>query len=159
MLLGGLWHGASWNFVIWGGIHGLMLCLHRPFTQGMRTSADGEYEFSWKSVLLFQLVCLAWVFFRAPTLDAAIIVLRSIASLPSAALSGAVSPARLAIALLASPLLLWVYSVATRARRTAENFEPRSLTEAIAYGSGMATLASCMAVFAAPAAPFIYFQF
>jgi D-alanyl-lipoteichoic acid acyltransferase DltB (MBOAT superfamily) len=160
MLLGGLWHGASWNFVIWGGIHGVMLALHRAFARDERTkAAAGENAFSWKSVALFQLVCLAWVFFRAPTLDAAVTVLHAIFSLPGAALAGAVSPTRLAIALLASPLLLGVYSVATRARRDVELLEPATLTGAMAYGSAMGALVSGLAAFAAPAAPFIYFQF
>jgi D-alanyl-lipoteichoic acid acyltransferase DltB (MBOAT superfamily) len=160
MLLGGLWHGASWNFVIWGGIHGVMLALHKAFARDERAKpAADEYAFGWNSVLLFQVICLAWVFFRAPTLDVAVTVLRSIFSLPSAALSGAVSPARLSIALLASPVILALYSVATRARRAAERLEPATLTEAVAYGSAMGALVSGLAIFAAPAAPFIYFQF
>ena len=68
MLLGGLWHGAAWNFVIWGGIHGAMLMLHRAL--GGRTDPetplglrDAPRIFLW-----FNLVTLAWVFFRAPTL-------------------------------------------------------------------------------------------
>jgi len=68
MLLGGLWHGASWNFVIWGGIHGGMLAAER--LHGKR----GFVEFlpSWIRVLLtFMVVTVAWVFFRAPDLPTA----------------------------------------------------------------------------------------
>lgn len=62
MLLGGLWHGASWNFVIWGGGHGVWLALERlcPF------SFPNKKVFHWlKIVLVFHGVCLLWIFFRA----------------------------------------------------------------------------------------------
>ena len=59
MLLGGLWHGASWTFVIWGGLHGAFLIVERL----SRNSALGQII---QSVpITFLLVCIAWVFFRA----------------------------------------------------------------------------------------------
>jgi len=65
MLLGGLWHGASWNFMIWGGIHGFLLSV-----EGMRRDRITEVA-AWQNplrvLLTFALVCLAWVFFRAKT--------------------------------------------------------------------------------------------
>jgi alginate O-acetyltransferase complex protein AlgI len=73
MLLGGLWHGASWNFVIWGGIHGLILVLHR--TLGRR-SVDLDAPLSLRDLprvlVVFHAVCLAWVFFRAEDFDSAL---------------------------------------------------------------------------------------
>ncbi len=72
MLLGGLWHGAAWNFVIWGGLHGLLLVLHRKFG---RQSGDVDAPLMRSDVLrivvLFNCVCLIWIFFRAPDLAAA----------------------------------------------------------------------------------------
>jgi alginate O-acetyltransferase complex protein AlgI len=68
MLLGGLWHGASWNYVLWGGIHGGMLAFER--TQGR----EGFYKTLPKPVrigLTFLIVLCAWVFFRAPDLHRA----------------------------------------------------------------------------------------
>ena len=57
MLLGGLWHGAAWTFVAWGGIHGLWLSLER---------ATGWQPNKWLGRLLtFHVVCFAWIFFRA----------------------------------------------------------------------------------------------
>ena len=57
MLLGGLWHGAAWTFVVWGGIHGLGLCLER---------ATGWRPNKWVGRLItFHVVCFAWIFFRA----------------------------------------------------------------------------------------------
>ena len=68
MLLGGLWHGAAWNFVVWGGIHGSLLMLHRALgghrrDEGPLSWRDAPRIFAW-----FNLVTLAWVFFRAPSL-------------------------------------------------------------------------------------------
>jgi alginate O-acetyltransferase complex protein AlgI len=69
MMIGGLWHGANWNFVIWGAIHGAMLAIERmqgkegPFTRLTRP---------WRVGLTFGVVCIAWVFFRARTLPQAL---------------------------------------------------------------------------------------
>lgn len=73
MLLGGLWHGASWHFVFWGFYHGALLVLHRflePFLARIRFS--NAVLISAQSVLtrlfFFHLVCIGWIFFRAETL-------------------------------------------------------------------------------------------
>lgn len=62
MLLGGLWHGASWNFVIWGGIHGGMLAIER--SRG-KTSYYESLPRLLRIGLTFMLVLITWVFFRA----------------------------------------------------------------------------------------------
>jgi len=71
MLLGGLWHGASWNFVIWGGLHGVYLGAERMM--GKRPI----YFMLLRTALTFVLVMTAWVFFRAESLPAALQYLRS----------------------------------------------------------------------------------
>ena len=71
MLLGGLWHGASWTFVMWGGLQGLYLVTHRlwaawnlPAVQRLRA----QTWWPWVArVLMFHAVCVGWVFFRSPT--------------------------------------------------------------------------------------------
>jgi len=69
MLLGGLWHGAAWNFVIWGGIHGVLLALERM--RG-KTSFYSLLPRPLRIGLTFLIVLFTWVFFRAPDLPAAI---------------------------------------------------------------------------------------
>jgi alginate O-acetyltransferase complex protein AlgI len=73
MLLGGLWHGANWTFVVWGGIHGVGLAIERLFTGAKRELASSPTFFArWvRRIILFQVVCLAWIFFRAPSLHGA----------------------------------------------------------------------------------------
>ncbi len=78
MLLGGLWHGASWNFVIWGAIHGLMLILERlggkhPFYERLPGFA--------RMAITFVIVCFTWVFFRAADLPTAVEYCRSMLGL------------------------------------------------------------------------------
>ena len=65
MVLGGLWHGASWNFLVWGGIHGTWLGLER--LQG-KTSFYARMPAAVRIAVTFVIVNLAWVFFRAPDL-------------------------------------------------------------------------------------------
>lgn len=67
MLIGGLWHGASWNFVVWGGIHGGMLALERGL--GNRNPLR-HLPAAISMMVTFAVVSLAWVFFRADTLTA-----------------------------------------------------------------------------------------
>ncbi len=69
MLLGGLWHGAAWNFVVWGAWHGLLLAGHRQweqFWQGRNTGWRASLWWKWVARLLcFHAICLGWIFFRA----------------------------------------------------------------------------------------------
>ena len=69
MLLGGLWHGASWNFVIWGGVHGSALVIEKA--AGMEKPRGLPIQALWWLVVQVTVI-IAWVFFRSPTLhDAA----------------------------------------------------------------------------------------
>ena len=83
MLLGGLWHGAAWTFVIWGALHGFYLIVHRvwsgiewtPLVRFRQTAA-----WRWTArILLFHAVCLGWVFFRSSSFGIAFVVLRRLA--------------------------------------------------------------------------------
>jgi alginate O-acetyltransferase complex protein AlgI len=69
MLLGGLWHGASWNFVIWGGLHGGMLAFER--SQG-REGFYHNLPRPFRIAFTFLIVLLGWVFFRASDLPRAL---------------------------------------------------------------------------------------
>jgi alginate O-acetyltransferase complex protein AlgI len=68
MLLGGLWHGAAWNFVVWGALHGTLLAFER--LRGKR-SPYGWLPAPFRVALTFAIVLVGWVFFRAPDLPSA----------------------------------------------------------------------------------------
>jgi alginate O-acetyltransferase complex protein AlgI len=81
MLLGGLWHGASWNFIIWGLIHGGMLAFER--SQG-KDSPYRRMPHAVRVGITFIIVCLSWVFFRAKTLGQSWSYFRSMLGLADA---------------------------------------------------------------------------
>lgn len=81
MLLGGLWHGANWTFVIWGALHGFYLVINHAWrfvvskhipTQGSPARIYGTLSI----MLTFLCVVLAWIFFRAETFSSAILMLK-----------------------------------------------------------------------------------
>ncbi len=81
MLLGGLWHGASWNFVAWGGFHGLALAVCRLWNtllHGHKLFGRNAFTRFVSALLTFHFVCLCWVFFRNSSFEAAIGMLRQI---------------------------------------------------------------------------------
>lgn len=89
MLLGGLWHGASWTFVFWGFLHGAAQVVGRAWQQvrkKYKNPGDSSIqEPLWQKILwgllTFHFVCFAWIFFRAPTLGKALAVIKQIGTL------------------------------------------------------------------------------
>jgi alginate O-acetyltransferase complex protein AlgI len=73
MLLGGLWHGAAWHFVVWGALHGLFLVVERSLNArfGAAPWAKAPALRFLLGMLTFALTCIAWVFFRATDLPRA----------------------------------------------------------------------------------------
>jgi len=109
MLLGGLWHGAAWNFVVWGGIHGVWLAIERAL--GKR-SLYGALPRPARVALTFLGVLITWVFFRAPDLPAAGRYLASMFGFaeaqPAAALLGSILHTPYSLASLAmAALVTW----------------------------------------------------
>jgi D-alanyl-lipoteichoic acid acyltransferase DltB (MBOAT superfamily) len=81
MVIGGLWHGASWNFVLWGALHGIGLAVVRLWQVWRGTAKAAGF---WRYVnifVTFHFVTFAWIFFRAPNLETATAILSRIASL------------------------------------------------------------------------------
>lgn len=78
MLLGGLWHGASWTFVIWGAYQGALLSIYRML--GIDAERDGyaRLKKGLMIVFFFQLTCLGWLIFRAPNVNTIAVFLESI---------------------------------------------------------------------------------
>jgi alginate O-acetyltransferase complex protein AlgI len=75
MLLGGLWHGANWTFVVWGGLHGLYLAAERARRARGAGDPPGPRAFVALGLLTYTLVNVTWVFFRAKTFAKAWVVL------------------------------------------------------------------------------------
>jgi D-alanyl-lipoteichoic acid acyltransferase DltB (MBOAT superfamily) len=161
MLLGGLWHGAAWTFVIWGGIHGVGLAVERAwpsigsamFPAGVPARIPRPLKSAAARIATFHVVCLAWVFFRAPDIGTAFAVLgRLFADGPS---TGIVTPT--VVLLIAAVLAVqWLPTGIGAELRTAFVSLP-------VYAQGVTLGVLLLAVAAVSGgqgvAPFIYFRF
>jgi D-alanyl-lipoteichoic acid acyltransferase DltB (MBOAT superfamily) len=155
MLLGGLWHGAGWTFVVWGGLQGTYLVTHRlwariawaPLVQLRQTAA-----WRWVSrLLLFHAVCVGWVFFRASSFENAFQVFGRLA-VPAAA------------SLATGPVLIVLFlglAGQYMPPRWRNGFEVElSRWPALARGAALAAAITAIEVLGPTGvAPFIYFQF
>ncbi len=148
MLVGGLWHGANWNFVIWGGYHGAFLAIERMVWG--REEKKGLIRIP-LTVLTFAIVCVGWVFFRAKTLSGALYVVGQMFSGKPGTqlLSG--PEIKLAVAALLVAIAEEYGSVLTR------------LTSSPLWVRTAATVAALLAIELFTASdqtiPFVYFQF
>ncbi len=78
-LLSGLWHGANWTFIIWGGIHGLFLIIEKYVLKA--TKKKNYLLKSWLSIIYtFIIVCFAWIFFRSNNVDEAFYIINHLFS-------------------------------------------------------------------------------
>src|SRR5499427_8468563 len=150
MLLGGLWHGASWNFVLWGGLHGAALVVERAFgwTGAPRTRLGAAL--AW--VVTFHFVCLTWVFFRSPSNEATYAYFTTLFS--GASWSTTMTP------LVASVLVLGALTQVLPTRWF-EALETRYDAGSLALKVALPFCVIFLICVAAPSgiAPFIYFQF
>ncbi len=151
MLLGGLWHGAAWQFVLWGALHGLALVVHREWSRRFPVRRPGALGACAGVGLTYVWVCLAWVFFRAPDLGSAARVLRSLLLFESPG-SALLDP--LWLALLAG--LAAIHGIARRWREV--NPAERLPDWGFAAAYALACLAG-LAFVRSDVRPFIYFQF
>ncbi|MEP7354311.1 MAG: MBOAT family O-acyltransferase [Acidobacteriota bacterium] len=155
MLLGGLWHGASWNFVIWGGYHGGLLSLERMAGRHRFLETPRAWLYPFRAVLTFVLVCVGWVFFRASTLPNSLFVIRQM-------FSGAHSTGDSVITI---PLwMLYFVGIALLVALVEEKWE---WMERLSSGPAWAYVAMMLALLISieligvteKAVPFVYFQF
>ena len=147
MLLGGLWHGASWTFVVWGALHGGALAVHKWMLDRWPVPGPLRRAFGLPVTLLFVMLC--WVFFRAPSFGVAWTMLQKLAFIDAA---GCEWPHVQSLAALAAATLAHV--AVARGHRVGFDFR---------RPAHMALLLSALLVdlFYSPLthSPFIYFQF
>jgi alginate O-acetyltransferase complex protein AlgI len=144
MLLGGLWHGASWTFVVWGGYHGLLLSAYRAWGTSWDRLAP-----SIRRAGTFLLVVIGWVFFRSSTFTMAWEILRRM----FVPVGGVLVP-QAALAAFALVVAAWLAMVGRNAFELPHEYRWRNRF-AIATG-----LAASLAIIAGlRSSPFLYFQF
>jgi D-alanyl-lipoteichoic acid acyltransferase DltB (MBOAT superfamily) len=156
MLLGGLWHGASWTFVVWGGIHGVALAITRAYTEWRARLHVPKRTAPWAHVLAvlgtFHLVSAAWIFFRAETFAKAATVFTQIGTLTTYHPN-------------LPPAVVGVLALGLGSHFTPERWYQgarRVFEQMPAPAQGMALFCVGLALSAmatADAVPFVYFQF
>ena len=154
MLLGGLWHGANWTFVVWGGLHGLYLSVERGLKSRFAGFVPGRAMLAAIGALTFLLINVTWVFFRAKDFGVAATVLRSMAG-------AAVKPIGMIAAL---PM---IYAMVIVAGIVATHWAMRDKTIEIAIertptwlvGAIWAMMAMAIVAEQGTGSAFIYFQF
>jgi D-alanyl-lipoteichoic acid acyltransferase DltB (MBOAT superfamily) len=147
MVLGGLWHGAAWTFVLWGAYHGAWLVAQRFWPVPPR--APSAFRTAGKRIGTFHVVLLGWVIFRAPSLAVAEQVLGGLARGGFVASRAALTAAVLVLA----GILLHHAPAADALRRRFARVPP--FLQGLTYAAAMVVVFLC-----APAsARFIYFQF
>lgn len=81
MLIGGFWHGASWNFIIWGALHGGALAFHKQWQQFFPKTKQPSKSFLINALcvfITFNWVCFCWIFFKSATIDNSFIFIKQI---------------------------------------------------------------------------------
>jgi alginate O-acetyltransferase complex protein AlgI len=143
MLLGGLWHGAAWNFVVWGGCHGALLSATRLFGKHME-----RWRKEVRACLTFMLVVIGWVLFRSSSMQMALGLLRKMIT-PS----GGTFPNA------------WLPLVALVLAAFLAHFGPNTWELTHKWSPGMrlllvALFGIClMVIYGGQQAPFLYYQF
>jgi D-alanyl-lipoteichoic acid acyltransferase DltB (MBOAT superfamily) len=152
MLLGGIWHGAAWKFVAWGGLHGLALVAERLFQRQPGQWAAGRLGRALATLAVFHFVCLAWLFFRADSYDTVLIYLATAAKLTP----GVAQATPFTVGLIALGLAINFVPADLPRRLAIRLARWPDWTLAIASGAGVAAID---ALGPDGVAPFIYFQF
>ena len=160
MLLGGLWHGASWNFVLWGGLHGGALTVHKEFGKFKRRFVPAMVvppllgvAAAW--VITQAFVYLTWIPFRAADFGDTAEVLRGVFQVRN---DEGLTRVAIPYVLLFAPIIIDTFVVGLSAgRRLADSLPAWNLrVAACAMGAVMAVLLFMMPL---EVSSFIYFQF
>jgi alginate O-acetyltransferase complex protein AlgI len=170
-LTSGLWHGAAWNFVAWGGLHALYLSVGM-LTANRRARLAGalgltrvpRLRHALQVATTFVLVCVSWVFFRANSLPDAMTILAGIpqgwASL-SGGLAAALGPMQLTVGGLAKAVVLMATVEAVSSMNAGERMRRMfgHLPPSVRWPAYAALVLAILDFGSAESVPFIYFQF
>ena len=154
MLLGGLWHGASWTFVVWGGLHGLYLSVERLLRARFAGWRPGPFAFFALGLLTYALVNVTWVFFRAADFGKAWQILRGMFGLNADAVAILPLVHLLAVALIVGGLVFTHWRMRDTTLETVFARTPAPVIAAV-----WAVLAFAVAIEQGTGNAFIYFQF
>lgn len=151
MLLGGLWHGASWNFVVWGGLHGLYLVVHKLTRDGRVPTEEPRWRDIPAMATTFVAVSLTWVFFRSPDFATSAQFFRSLVRL-----EGEWSQSEVLLVSLAALSTLGLDLVTRHGRLSPAMVSRQPMTAGVLTGLAIAAV---VLFSGGDPRPFVYFQF
>jgi alginate O-acetyltransferase complex protein AlgI len=154
MLLGGLWHGANWTFVVWGGLHGSYLIAERRLRTAFSSYRPGLLGLFGIALLTYFLINITWVFFRAKDFHTAWVVLRGMAGFNAAAEPIVPTPYIVSTGIIVTALVATHW---TMRERTLESMVARVPAPVIAGAWGL--MAFAIVISQGSGNAFIYFQF
>lgn len=150
MVLGGLWHGASWTFICWGAYHGLALVVHRQYERLVPDRQPGRWSAWATAVLTFGIVLAGWVLFRSETPAMSASLWRSMAGLNGTGLTG----------LLSLSLIAWLaMAVAALAAHLWPDTWDLSVRPRFRVALTLGVFTAVCTLWLERAVPFLYFQF
>jgi alginate O-acetyltransferase complex protein AlgI len=158
MIIGGLWHGASWNFVVWGGLHGLFLLIHKLLLGNRKVSTERMNGLKLRDLFnvltTFTLVTCTWLFFRSTSWESTELFISKVTHWESSVNSLLF----IRIALSFSCVIIIMDWLEYRHQR--HTFLLKVKSSGIRYGILFALfLFTLIYMFQADPSPFIYFQF
>lgn len=179
MLLGGLWHGAGWTFIVWGGLHGIYLVMNHQWHSFRRSLGHDLRNSSWWGqwlgrMLTFIAVVVAWVVFRSENMDVALKMLASMAGFNG--LSGGMAGGGKSLLLLLLIVVWWMPNTQEWLQQYRPSLEQLTGIEQaenhrwwqklqwrpnIFFGTvtGLMIFLCLQQMFAAPSSEFLYFNF
>jgi alginate O-acetyltransferase complex protein AlgI len=153
MVLGGLWHGAGWQFLVWGGVHGVFLSISHLLRGRFKHPSEGLHLLG--GLVTLGAVFFAWIFFRATSLADAFDVLGKLSHLP-----GVVSAPKAVAALLAACAFVLANRWIPRLELPARALLARPGARTLAFGTVTAVLwLTAMTLTPSSLTPFVYFKF
>jgi alginate O-acetyltransferase complex protein AlgI len=150
LAIGGLWHGAAWHFMVWGGYHGVLLAIHRALARGRHAAL---FRPPLSTAATYVAVCVGWVLFRAPSLPLAATMLARLV-LPSPGVALAPLDRTIVVAILATMLVGHAVGTMLDVERIAWRLPAPLVGAAVA-----ASIILIQLLAPAEGAAFIYFQF
>lgn len=159
MLLGGLWHGANWNFVIWGGLHGICLAFHKIILtkcdeKSLKESSTFSFQNIVKITITYALVLVTWLFFRSTDWSDTVMFISKLIHWETSDLSIQFMTILISYAVLL--LLMDVLEYRFKSHVFVWRLKSKGAVSGILFGLFLITI---IYMFQADPLPFIYFQF
>lgn len=152
-LIGGIWHGAGWTFVVWGCIHGAGICIHRAWSH-----LNVKLPPFWAWLITFGFVHIAWVFFRANNLTDALIIARALFS-PSKAIASGFPMPEMHVSMIGA-LCIFVFMIyESFIKNSVDLLDELSLTIKWSAATAALLVTSTFFMLNSRVSEFLYFQF